>query len=78
MNCAELMPAHCDIYFKQSNTSFAHSVTVVGYGEDEEGNQFWRFKNSWGPDWGEGGYMRIARGLGHCNVGSFFSVPLCQ
>ena len=78
VNCAELIPAHCDIFFRQSNTSLAHSVTVEGYGEDEEGNQFWRLKNSWGSDWGEGGYMRIARGLGHCNVGSIFSVPLCQ
>ena len=33
VNCAEMMPRHCDIFFKQSETSFSHSVTVVGYGE---------------------------------------------
>ena len=33
VNCAEMMPRHCDIFFKPSDTSFAHSVTVVGYGE---------------------------------------------
>ena len=27
------MPRHCDIFFKQSDTSFPHSLTVVGYGE---------------------------------------------
>ena len=33
VNCAEMMPRHCDIFFKQSETSFAHSVAVVGYDE---------------------------------------------
>ena len=33
VNCAQMMPRHCDIFFKQSETSFSHSVTVVGYGE---------------------------------------------
>ena len=50
----------------------------MGYGEAEDGSLYWKIKNSWGTDWGEGGYMRLARGLGHCNVGSFFAVPRCQ
>ena len=33
VNCAEMMPRHCDIFFKQSDTSFPHSLTVVGFGE---------------------------------------------
>ena len=33
VNCAEMMPRHCDIFFKQSDTVSPHSVTVVGYGE---------------------------------------------
>ena len=32
VNCAEMMPSHCDIFFKQSDSSFPHSLTVVGYG----------------------------------------------
>ena len=62
VNCAEMMPRHCDIFLKPSDTSFAHSVTVVGYGEDEDGTEYWDVKNSWGPTWGEGGYLRLARG----------------
>ena len=33
VNCAELMPLHCDIFFKPSDTVIPHSVAVVGYGE---------------------------------------------
>ena len=28
-------------------------------------------RNSWGTQWGEGGYMRIARGVNMCNVEAF-------
>ena len=76
--CSQLMPAHCDPFFIKRENRIPHTVTVFGYGEDEDGRQFWKIKNSWGPDWGEGGYMRLARGLGHCNVGSLFAVPRCQ
>ena len=34
-----------------------HAVLVVGYNESE---QYFRAKNSWGPDWGENGYFRIS------------------
>merc|ERR1719500_142586 len=77
VDCAEMMPKHCDIFFKQSDTSFPHSLTVVGFDEEEDGTQYWRMKNSWGPTWGEEGYLRLARGLGHCGVGGIFTVPIC-
>ena len=77
IDCADLMPQHCDIFFKPSDTSYHHSVTVVGYGEEEDGTQFWKIKNSWGVTWGEEGYFKLARGLGHCSFGTFFTVPQC-
>jgi C1A family cysteine protease len=36
-----------------------HDVILVGW-DDATGS--WILRNSWGPDWGEGGYMRIAYG----------------
>jgi len=38
-----------------------HAVLLIGYGEDE-GQPYWTMQNSWGTDWGEGGYFRMFRG----------------
>jgi len=42
-----------------------HAVTIVGYGVDKKkGLKYWKIKNSWSDDWGEGGYMRLCRECG--------------
>ena len=62
-------------------TKLDHGVLVVGYGTDA-GKDYWTVKNSWGAQWGEQGYIRMARGggadagAGLCGILSIPTYPL--
>ncbi|XP_066259253.1 cathepsin L-like proteinase [Euwallacea similis] len=56
------------------SNSINHGVLAVGY-NSENGHNYWIVKNSWGTGWGEGGYIRMARGHNLCAIASQACYP---
>lgn len=65
---------------KECGANLDHGVLLVGYGVDQ-GVPYWKVKNSWGSSWGEGGFIRLQRGVkgsGKCGINSMASVPVVK
>ncbi|RHY22191.1 hypothetical protein DYB32_009580 [Aphanomyces invadans] len=66
------------VFNKSCGTKLDHGVLVVGYGI-QDGNKYWKVKNSWGEDWGDKGYIYLARETGveqgQCGVAMVPSYP---
>lgn len=48
-----------------------HAVNIVGYTPE-----YWIVRNSWGGEWGEQGYIRIARNKNICGINLLASYPV--
>jgi len=58
-----------------------HGVLAIGYGEEADKTKYWLVKNSWGPDWGIAGCIKVGRGLdkdegGECGILKMSSYPV--
>jgi parallel beta-helix repeat protein len=50
------------IFNADTNDPINHAVVLVGWDDTQGAAGVWFLKNSWGPGWGENGYMRIEYG----------------
>jgi len=61
---------------KSANEELDHAVLCVGYGH-QDGRDFWLIKNSWGPTWGEKGYIKIERNANNmCGIATDSAYPV--
>ncbi|KAL0907324.1 hypothetical protein M5K25_021725 [Dendrobium thyrsiflorum] len=68
------------VFTGRCGTELDHGVAIVGYGKTQQGTKYWIVRNSWGEDWGEGGYIRMHRGIsdrkGLCGLAMEPSYPI--
>ena len=43
-------------------------MLLSGLEKDSNGREYWILKNSWGPSWGENGYIKFAKGNNMCEM----------
>lgn len=62
-------------YQPQCADKYDHVILAVGYGTDDDGD-YYIIKNNWGPDWGDGGFFKMARNRdNNCGIANHASFP---
>nr|CAA40073.1 endopeptidase (EP-C1) [Phaseolus vulgaris] len=68
------------VFTGDCSTDLNHGVAIVGYGTTVDGTNYWIVRNSWGPEWGEHGYIRMQRNIskkeGLCGIAMLPSYPI--
>lgn len=45
-----------------------HEISVVGFGEESDGQKYWVVRNSWGTYWGDNGFFKVERGSNQIGI----------
>lgn len=62
---------------KSDIESLNHAVLLVGYGVEPDGKRYWIIRNSYGTEWGDKGYGKIARDpKNHCGITTYVVYPV--
>lgn len=68
---------YLDSNCKNKQEEMNHGVLVIGFGTEADGKKYWLVKNSYGAQWGNGGYVKMAKDAGnHCGIANSASYPL--
>lgn len=70
---------HKGVYYDPScnKDDINHAVLAVGFGVTVKGKKYWIVKNSWGEEWGNKGYILMARNRGNlCGIANLASYPV--
>ncbi|MFC9437717.1 C1 family peptidase [Nocardia sp. NPDC057030] len=70
------LPTYTSGIFRCATVQLDTAMVVVGYGT-EGGKNYWIAKNSFGPDWGEHGYIKVTRDpAGDCGISKQADYPI--
>ncbi|KAL0436062.1 UNVERIFIED_CONTAM: Cathepsin B-like protease 2 [Sesamum radiatum] len=45
-----------------------HAVKLIGWGTNDDGEDYWLLANQWNRSWGDEGYFMIRRGTNECGI----------
>jgi len=68
---------HSGILTNCINRQINHGVLVVGF-DNSHVPAYWIVKNSWGQNWGESGFARIAKGSNQCLINAYATTAIVK